>query len=167
MIKIKKYNDKYRKEVNSLLYKILIEEYGFNEFKNGLLEKDYKIFKKMKNRLWIAIDTETNRLIGTTGFVCLNKKEALLKLVYVDKESRGTGIAQDLMNYCLDYLNRKRYEKVFLETYHRLGRAKRFYAKNDFVECGQKFGNTIGDEICFVLNLKENQEEMQIAEAII
>ena len=92
MIKIKKYNDKYRKEVNNLLYKILIEEYGFNEFKNGLLEKDYKIFKKMKNRLWIAIDTETNRLIGTTGFVCLNKKEALLKLVYVDKESRGTGM---------------------------------------------------------------------------
>ena len=72
MIKIKKYNDKYRKEVNSLLYKILIEEYGFNEFKNGLLEKDYKIFKKMKNRLWIAI-RYSNKQINRNYRICLFK----------------------------------------------------------------------------------------------
>lgn len=154
MIEIVEYNEEYRNRVNRVLYDILVDEYGFYDFKKILKEKN-KEYLEEPNRLWVAL-LEGKEVIGTTGILEIDEKNALLKKVYVKKEHRGSGIAQEMLNICIEYALEKNYENIYLETYHRLERAKGFYRKNGFVEYEGNYEKTQGDEVRFVLDLKCN-----------
>ena len=152
MVQIVEYKEEYRKPVNRILHDILVEEYGFYDFKDILQEKN-KEYLEGANRLWVAL-LEGKEVIGTTGILEIDEKNALLKKVYVKKEHRGSGIAQEMLNVCIEYALEKCYENIYLGSYHRLERAKRFYAKNGFVEYEGDYEKPQGDEVRFVLDLR-------------
>ena len=151
-MEILEYVHEYKENVNKLMHEILVEEYGFNQFSNGILNSHNEEYFEGNNKLWIAI--ENGEIIGTIGIIEVSKHHALLKKVYVKETYRGKGIAQQLLNLCLEYAKSMNYDYIFLETYHRLERAKAFYSKNGFIEYDDGYDKTQGDEIRYRLDLK-------------
>lgn len=151
-MEILEYINKYKDKVNQLMHEILVEEYGFTQFSEGILNSQNDEYIMGNNKLWLAI--ENGEIIGTTGIIEISKKHALLKKIYVQESYRGKGIAQQLLNQCLEYAKNSKYDYVFLETYHRLERAKAFYSKNGFIEYHDGYEKKQGDEIRYRLNLK-------------
>lgn len=152
-MKILEYMDKYKNHVNQLMHEILVNEYGFEQFSEGILNSQNEEYFMGNNKLWLAM--ENDEIIGTTGIIEISEKHALLKKIYVKESHRGKGIAQELLNLCLDYAKEKGYDYVFLETYGRLERAKAFYSKNGFLEYYDGYEKKEGDEIRYRLSLKK------------
>ena len=69
MYKIKEYEDKYDKKVNSFIISIFVEEYGFEEYRKELEEQCYSEYMEQNGKLWIAIDEDEN--VGAMFFVIL------------------------------------------------------------------------------------------------
>ena len=153
-MKILEYINEYKTQVNNLMYTILVNEFGFCSFSQDILNSQNSEYLEENNKLWIAVENE--EIIGTTGLIQISDKEALLKKVYVKETHRGKGIAQQLLNQCINYATNSGYESIYLETYHRLERAKAFYSKNGFVEYYDGYTKPQGDEIRYRLNLKED-----------
>lgn len=151
-MEILEYINEYRDNVNNLMHEIMVNEFGFNQFSDGILNSKNEEYIMDNNKLWIAM--EDGEIIGTTGIIEISENHALLKKVYVKESHRGKGIAQQLLNQCLDYAKDKGYDYVFLETYLRLERARAFYSKNGFVEYEDGYEKVQGDEIRYRLNLK-------------
>ena len=151
-MEILEYVKKYKDHVNQLMHDILVTEFGFSQFSDGILSSQNDEYIMGNNKLWLAM--EDGEIIGTTGIIEISDKHALLKKIYVKESHRGKGIAQQLLNQCLEYAKNMGYDYVFLETYHRLGRAKSFYSKNGFVEYHDGYEKIQGDEVRFRLDLK-------------
>lgn len=131
-MEIFEYIKDYKDNVNNLMHEILVCEYGFEQFSDGIINSQNDEYIMGNNKLWIAM--ENGEIIGTTGLIEISEKHALLKKVYVKESHRGKGIAQQLLNQCLNYAKEMNYDYVFLETYQRLERAIAFYSKNGFTE---------------------------------
>ncbi len=151
-MEILEYVKDYKNHVNNLMHEILVGEYGFDQFSENILNSENDEYIMGNNRLWVAM--ENGEIIGTTGIIEVSDKHALLKKIYVKESHRGKGIAQQLLNQCLDYARNMGYDYVFLETYHRLERAKAFYSKNGFSEYDDGYEKVQGDEIRYRLDLK-------------
>lgn len=63
-----------------------------------------------------------------------NKKSAELKRIYFLEEFHGHGLAQQLIDYCFNFLREKKYEQVYLSVWEHNPRAQSFYKKNGFVD---------------------------------
>lgn len=150
---ILEYVQDYRENVNNLMHEVLVEEFGFNQFSDEILNSKNEEYVMNNNKLWLAM--ENDEVIGTTGIVELSENHALLKKVYVKESHRGKGIAQQLLNQCLDYAKSLGYDYIILETYQRLERAKAFYSKNGFIPYYSGYERPQGEEIRYRLNLKE------------
>jgi len=84
--------------------------------------EDYANFPKMK--LWRALE---------------------LKRIYVVKEFHGSGVAQQLMDFTLDFASRNKYEVVWLGVWEHNIRAQKFYEKYGFVNSGHTHNFPIGN----------------------
>ena len=151
-MEIIEYIHEYKDHVNNLMHEILVKEYGFEQFSDGILNSQNEEYCMGNNKLWIAM--EDGEIIGTTGIIEIDKTSALLKKIYVKENYRGKGIAQKLLNQCLEYAKNIGYDYVYLETYHRLERAKAFYSKNGFLEYHDGYDKIQGDEVRYRLDLK-------------
>ncbi|MCX6209604.1 MAG: GNAT family N-acetyltransferase [Bacteroidetes bacterium] len=63
-----------------------------------------------------------------------NFKSLELKRLYVLKEFHGLGVAQQLMDFAFDFANKNKYTVMWLGVWEYNERAKRFYAKNGFID---------------------------------
>lgn len=80
-----------------------------------------------------------------SGFPMMKKWKALeLKRIYVLGDFQGKGIAQRLMEYCLDYAKQNGYEVVWLGVWEHNQRAHKFYAKYGFEDSGYTHDFPIG-----------------------
>lgn len=66
------------------------------------------------------------------------KKVAELKRFYVQKNYRGTGISQQLLQHFFDWVRKNQYEKVMLWTDTKFERAHAFYQKMGFQKTGSR-----------------------------
>ena len=69
--------------------------------------------------------------------------ELEVKNFYVEKEYRGTGIAQDLLNILVEFAKEKGYKRLELDSYKEFERAISFYEKNNFVHVFKHFGQNL------------------------
>lgn len=152
-MEIIEYSVNYKEEVNLLMHEILVEEYGFHQFSKDILNSHNHEYLQGNNKLWLAIENDV--IIGTTGIIEMSKEQALLKKIYVKTAYRGKGIAKQLLEHCLTHAKKMGYDSVYLETYHRLGRAKAFYEKNGFKEYHNGYEKIQGDEVRYILKLNE------------
>ena len=72
-------------------------------------------------------------------------KSLELKRLYVAKEFHGKQIAQQLMNFYIEYAIKNNYECVWLGVWEYNLRAQNFYSKYGFVDSGQRHDFPIGN----------------------
>lgn len=76
----------------------------------------------------------------------VNKWKALeLKRIYVKKEYQGKGIAQQLMDFTLQFATDRGYKVVFLGVWEHNSRAQKFYSKYGFINSGYTHDFPIGN----------------------
>ena len=151
-MEILEYINEYKENVNTLMHNILVDEYGFQELSDEILNAQNEEYNMGNNRLWLAM--ENGEIIGTTGLIEVSENHAILKKVYVEESHRGKGIAQQLLNQCLEYAKEIGYDYIYLITYDRLDRAKAFYSKNGFIPYDDGYEKPLGEEIRYRLDLK-------------
>ncbi len=77
--------------------------------------------------------------------VMLQWKALELKRFYVIKEFQGKGVAQQLMDYTLQYAKENNYPVVWLGVWEHNLRAQKFYEKYGFVNSGHTHDFPIGN----------------------
>jgi ribosomal protein S18 acetylase RimI-like enzyme len=81
-----------------------------------------------------------------TNFDEMLKWRALeLKRIYVSKEFHGLGIAQQLMDFTIQYATENNYEVVWLGVWEHNLRAQKFYEKYGFINSGHTHDFPIGN----------------------
>ena len=153
MVEIVEYKKEYTEKINKMTHEILVKEYGFDNFSEGILNSSQEEFLEEGNKLWLAI--EEGEIIATMGILKIDDKNALLKRVYAKQEYRGQGISQKMLSQCIEYAILNLYQYIHLETYQRLERAIKFYQKNGFEEYDGEYEKEQGEEIRYTLDLKK------------
>jgi diamine N-acetyltransferase len=68
-----------------------------------------------------------------------------LKRIYVLKEYHGKGVAQALMQFCIEFCEMENYEVIWLGVWEHNMRAQKFYEKYGFVNSGHTHDFPIGN----------------------
>jgi ribosomal protein S18 acetylase RimI-like enzyme len=81
---------------------------------------------------------------------------AELKRLYIMERVYGQGFGERLLNYCIDMAGQMGFDTLWLQVWEENPRARRFYAKFDFVQTGKidvPYGNVIGTNLVLEKNL--------------
>ena len=133
--KIREIEPKDNASVENIIRTCLLE-FGGN--RDGLawcdpdLGRFSEIYNKEGFKYWVAED-ESDKIVGGVGIGGLDdtNKVCELQKMYCLKESRGTGLAHELMKLALEYA-KKYYKKCYLETLSNMVAANKFYIKYGF-----------------------------------
>lgn len=120
------YEKKYELDVIILWQSVCIDEFEFDDWKEGMSVVDAHLYEKF---ILAIID---QRVIGSIAYKNLGENIAELKRVYVYPEYRGKGISQAMLNEILKDLKEKGFKKIIIETWAKFSRGISFYEKNDF-----------------------------------
>ena len=77
-----------------------------------------------------------------------------LQKMYLTKEARGKGIAQELMQKCLAFAKEVGYDKCYIETLPFMKDAQKLYVKSGFAYIDAPIGST-GHNACDVFMIKD------------
>lgn len=77
-----------------------------------------------------------------------------LQKMYLAKEARGKGIAQELMQKCLEFAKEVGYNKCYIETLPFMKDAQKLYVKSGFTYIDAPMGST-GHNACDVFMIKD------------
>ncbi len=87
-----------------------------------------------------------------------------LKRIYVLKDYHGKGLAQQMMDFIIDYAKEYGYEAVWLGVWEHNGRARKFYSKYGFEYSGLShdfpIGSTPQTDVWLWKFLKEGAKKM-------
>ena len=133
MYKLIKYEEKYRKKLSQFIEKVFVDEFDFEEHREYISNLKFEYAKNSNESCWIVIDDNSN-IIGTISCINKNEQECYLKYFYVDRQYRGKGVSKQLYKAFCDFIEEKKYKKIYLGTYEKLERAVKFYEKNGFIE---------------------------------
>ena len=99
-----------------------------------------KYIKKNNGNFWIAVDGK--EIIGTIALIDYKGGRGYLKRMYVQKNYRGLGVANMLLDTLLNYAKKKDYSEIFLGTIESMERANKFWKK-----CGFKKINSLPSDL--------------------
>jgi N-acetylglutamate synthase-like GNAT family acetyltransferase len=129
-MKIIPYSDRYKNQTVNLILSILENEFqAFGKDRPDLL-KISEIYQTNKGNFWIAIEKE--KVVGTIGLRDYGNNHGCLKRMYVDKNFRGTGLAQKLLATLVKFVKEHNYKEIFLTTFETMIAANKFYLKMGF-----------------------------------
>lgn len=132
---IRKIQPDDNKAVENVIRSCLIE-YGANHEGTAWADPDLARFSEIYNSegncYWVVVD-ENNQVVGGCGIGNLEGTDGICELqkMYCLPIARGTGIAHQLIEICLQYA-KKYYKQCYLETLDNMTRAQRFYEKHGF-----------------------------------
>lgn len=138
-ILIKIYEDIYKNQVIDLILDIQNNEYnlGFtieDQSELLLIKENYVD----KGGLFLVAVTANNKVIGTIALDRLIFDIAVLRKMFVSKEFRGLGTAQNLFNKLIDFAKKEQITTILLDTPSVAKNSHRFYEKNGFVHIDKK-----------------------------
>ncbi|SFS04326.1 Acetyltransferase (GNAT) domain-containing protein [Yoonia litorea] len=96
-------------------------------------------------RGWIAHDGD--KRLGSIFCVASDGGMAKLRLFYVDKEARGTGVAQALLDRCLTFARQSGYSGLTLWTHESHRAAGAIYKRNGFARVDAKEVHSFGVDL--------------------
>ena len=130
-IKYLDYDNLYLEEINDFV----------NESMHKFINKPYKIRKdvadiekhyiKNGGNFWLAVDTKSNKIIGTIGLV---KREniGIVKRFYVQEEYQNKKIGTNLYQVLEKYCKKANIQILYLACGNILEKAHRFYLNNGY-----------------------------------
>lgn len=127
MFIIKEYQERYNSKINDFVISIYVDEYGFEEHREGLLKEDNGEYIKKGGNFWIAVD-ENDEIVGTIA-IYKRTDDMELKRLYVRKDYRGKGLSKALYEEAVNLCKKNSFNKIFLGTYDRLETAIQFYLR--------------------------------------
>jgi len=119
--------------IESVIRSCLIE-FGGNREGTAWCDPDLGRFSEVyakEGRAYWVVENEQGNIVGGSGIGPLTEDVCELQKMYLLPEARGTGVAQQLMQLCLEFATRL-YKKCYLETFGNMLAANRFYQKNGF-----------------------------------
>jgi RimJ/RimL family protein N-acetyltransferase len=131
-VRLERFSDQDSIAVSELVYRILIEEFGFSESEAeqpDLADLSAHYGDGLSN-FWVAKDG--NEIVGTVGFVDLRNGQSLLRKMFVRLDHRGSGVADRLLERVLDWAFAHRFSSIYLGTNSKFQAAQKFYLKNGF-----------------------------------
>ena len=130
---IRKIEEKDNARVEYVIRSCLIE-FGANHEGTAWADKNLgnfsNVYNSDGNAYFVAVVDDT--VVAGSGIGYLTDDICELQKMYCLPEYRGTGIADKLMEECLDYA-KKYYKQCYIETLENMTRAIRFYEKYGFV----------------------------------
>lgn len=136
---VSEYKDLYKDQVINLVGACLLDQEVIAECDLPIDDNDLQKIPEVysgKSRFWIALDG--NRVVGTVGILNREEKTAKLRRMFVQKEYRGTGLGQKLLDTALAFAKEVGHAKITLNTHTNMKRAHHFYEKNRFILVGEK-----------------------------
>jgi putative acetyltransferase len=91
---------------------------------------------------------------GIGNLIDADFKICELQKMYLAKEARGKGIAQELMQKCLAFAKEVGYDKCYIETLPFMKDAQKLYVKSGFTYIDGPMGST-GHNACDVFMIKD------------
>ena len=128
-MKLIAYNDTYKQAVIDLILSIQKEEFGVAV--DLADQPDLQDIHAHYSQFWLAVDEEKG-VVGTLGIVKFNKRQAVLKKMFVNVEYRGKSVAQLLLDNLFEYCRIENIKEIYLGTVEQFKAAHRFYEKNNF-----------------------------------
>lgn len=140
---IREIEKKDNKDVENIIRTCLIE-FGGNREGTAWCDPDLgrfsEVYNKQGHKYWV-IENQDGQVVGGAGIGALTEEVCELQKMYCLKEARGTGIAQCLMDICLQYA-KQYYDKCYLETFENMVAANKFYQKNGFISLERPYLET-------------------------
>ncbi len=131
--RIIEYKKEFDIDVKKFIECIYVGEYNMDVGIDVIQNEDiYADYLENGGNFWIALD-ENNNVIGTIAGKVIDNETIELKRMYVRKECRGYGIAQELLNNLEKFAADNGFKYLILGTYERMERAIGFYTKNLFI----------------------------------
>ncbi|MEM1258025.1 MAG: GNAT family N-acetyltransferase [Bacteroidota bacterium] len=140
--------------VRSILEDMEVPKEG-TAYGDTALDNMYLTYQRPKSVFYV-IDFQ-GKIIGCGGIAPLEHNEGNLcelQKMYVSIGHRGKGLAQIIMQTCLDAATKFGFQGCYLETLPFMQVAQRLYQKNGFQYLQRPLGNT-GHTACTVRMLKE------------
>lgn len=109
-----------------------------------------------ENEIYFVVE-ENEIILGGCGIGNLMDGEfkiCELQKMYLAKEARGKGIAQELMQKCLEFAKQAGYDKCYIETLPFMKDAQKLYVKSGFTYIDGPMGST-GHNACDVFMIKD------------
>jgi putative acetyltransferase len=109
-----------------------------------------------ENEIYFVVE-EDGIILGGCGIGNLMDAEfkiCELQKMYLAKEARGKGIAQELMQKCLAFAKQAGYDKCYIETLPFMKDAQKLYVKSGFTYIDGPMGST-GHNACDVFMIKD------------
>ena len=145
-------DQKIKDAIYSFVMDIKVNDLGWRADAPELLEIP-ETYLTNKGKFWLAV--ENNKLVGTVGLQDMGNDQGYLKRMYVQKDLRGTGLAQDLLKTLLEHAKNNGFKQIFLATGKGAERAVAFYEKSGFQKVNSlpsNFSHFI-DPYLFVLDI--------------
>ncbi|MFH0773159.1 MAG: GNAT family N-acetyltransferase [bacterium] len=148
---ITEYKDIYKEQIIKLVGECLVDQLVLSvsclPIEDDDLQKIPELYAR-RGKFWVALDG--SKVVGTVGIREISGALAKLRRMFVQKEYRGTGLGQQLLDTALQFARENGYTKITLNTHKKMKRAHHFYKKNKFILVGEKKGEY---KICYERNL--------------
>ncbi len=130
----------YAEEVPNLILSIQIGEFQVPVTRQDQpdLEQIPAVYQRGKGNFWVALSDE--KVVGTIAAIDFGDDMLALRKMFVHRDFRGRehGTAQLLWETLLDWSTERQVKAIYLGTIERLVAARRFYARNGFVDIAKE-----------------------------
>jgi GNAT superfamily N-acetyltransferase len=136
-VRIRSYRPGDRATVVDLVTKVLVE-YGFSSMQVGSLERDLEEIERAESNVdqqrsafWVA--ESEGEVVGTIAVRPKDGSTCEIKRLYLRSDKRGLGLGQKLYEHAESFALTAGYERIWLDSSRRFGKAHRLYERNGFV----------------------------------
>lgn len=122
-------------------------------YEDTALDDMYEEYNKPRADYFVLV--ENDEIIGGAGIQVIATDESICELqkMYFLPKARGRGLAQQMMDRCLDFARGQKFESCYIETLTTMQAAQKLYLKNGFNYINERLGDT-GHHNCPVWMLK-------------
>lgn len=134
MITYLQFKEIYTKQVYNLIYNIMLKELKIDSNLLSNIARDLENIREAYinkgGNFWIAIDTETNDVVGSVGILKIDNCTAEFKRFYVREDYRNKHIGLRLYQIAENYAKNNKIKTLYLVSGNKSKKAQSIYCKN-------------------------------------